>query len=164
MLNLVFLLAFFTQLSPSNLAGFSSLGPAEFSVEFPKLNGIQVGAPVVLQGQLIGTVANISSLAEGESLTGLNKQMDDEAGYAIKVRITPQHRGLIRKGTVALIKSPLSAARVKPEVVVEFLLSPKTNSPVLKAGDHIVGYSSFEEFWSADLSQRGLPNDVFSIS
>ncbi len=164
MLNLVFLLAFFTQLSPSNLAGFSSLGPTEFSVEFPKLNGIQVGAPVVLQGQLVGTVAGISSLAEGESVTGLSREVRDDGGYAITVRISPQHRGLIRKGTVALIKSPLSAARVKPEVVVELLLSPKANSPVLKAGDHIVGYSSFEEFWSADLSQRGLANDVFNVS
>ena len=116
---------------------------AEIAVQFNKANVISVGAPVVAEGELIGAVSSISSI-ENKAEQKLNKESCE-----VKVKIAPRHRELIRRGTVALIASPVSTARVRLETVIELLLPRSHDAPALREGDSIVGYSSYEDYWSA---------------
>ena len=164
MIGIYLLFSIITQFSPQNIWALADSGPAEVSVEFERLNGIKVGAPVLAEGQLIGTVSRISNLDPAAATTGIQTVASKSSAFEVSVKISPRHRGLLRQGTIALIKSPLSASRVHPETVVELLLPTNSNRPVLQPGAHIAGYSSFEEFWSADLTMRGGDDHAFEIS
>ncbi|MCB0322801.1 MAG: hypothetical protein KDD69_04475 [Bdellovibrionales bacterium] len=166
MIGIYLLVTLFTQFSPQHLWVVES-GPTEVSVEFEQLNGIKIGSPVLAEGQLIGNVSRISPIPFGRrgsaTVTGITLKGPKDEAFVVSVKIAPHHRGLLRKGTVALIKSPLSTSRVAPEAVVELLLPVGHSEPVLKDGASIVGYSSFEEFWSADFSARGVEAGVFNL-
>ena len=165
MVGIYLLVAVFTQFSPSNLNIFPALsaGPSEVAVEFDELNGIRLGSAVIAEGQLIGVVSNISSVGSELSSENQPDLGNNPTSYQLTVRIAPSYRNLLRRGTVALIASPLSRTRVRPETVVEFML-PLPPQPILKNGESIVGYSSYREFWSADLTKAGLQKDAFQLA
>lgn len=154
MIGIYLLVTIFTQFSPQNL--WMVEAPAEISVEFERLNGVQIGAPVLVDGQLIGSVSSI-----------VNKESATQAGItsvSVQLKIAPRHRTLVRRGTIALLKHPMSTSRVHAETVLELLLPNSPNQPLLGQNDAIVGYSSFEEFWSADFTRRGIDEHAFEWS
>ncbi len=150
-------------------------GPAQLSVEFQDIKTgdiktIKIGSPVIAEGELIGNVSAIAPIATDTlpstgttsgATSGLNEKL---GGYAVQLKIAPRHRVLLRKGTIALIKTPFSTTRRSPETVLELFIPHDMNSPALSEGATLVGYSSFEEFWSADFSARGIANDAFQLS
>lgn len=161
MIGIYLLVTLFTQLAPQNLWMMES-GPAEVAVEFENISGLKIGSAVLAEGRLIGNVASIAPISD--STTGIKLASDDSRAYRVGVKLSPHHRTLIRRGTIALIKSPLSTARVAPEAVIELLIPSDQGAPMLESGERIVGYSSFEEFWSADFSARGLSASSFELS
>lgn len=158
MIGIAFLISIFTQFAPQNVWHIQE-GPAELSVEFQEINTIKVGSAVIAEGELIGNVSSISPIAA--TATGLDQE---NGGYAVRLKITPHHRAILRKGTVALIKTPFSTTRKNPETVLELLIPHDVTSPALIEGDTLVGYSSFQEFWSADFSKRGIDNNAFKLA
>ena len=157
MLGLFFYVSVFAQIGSQVIAFFPVKGPSEIEVEFEKLSGIAIGAPVLAEGQLVGNVSEIQvqtpEVGSGAALA--DKYRANNPFYTVKVKIAPPHRNLLRQGTIALLLSPISATRSRPETVVE-LLFPGVNSklPVLQDGDRIIGFSSYEDFWSADFTKR----------
>ena len=141
MLRIYLIVSIFSQFFPADSARNSwseivgNLGPSQISVSFQEHPEINVGSPVLAEGQLIGKVNSINPAGTGT--------------FSVEVKIAPNQRMLLRQGTIALISSPLSASRLAPETVVELLLPSDTAAPVLAEGETIVGYSSFEQFWSA---------------
>ena len=153
MIGIYLLVTIFTQLSPNDLIFASLNGPAQVSVKFERIPGIKVGSPVLNEGQLIGTVMSINRAATNRKENAAAKAGQKEQPCSLKVQIEPRHRSLLRKGTIALIASPLSNARVQTAPVVE-LLVPVINAPALQEGEVIRGYASYEEFWSAGLVRK----------
>lgn len=160
MIGIYLLVTIFTQLSPQDFWLAPNNGPTELSVKFEKIPGIKVGTPVLAEGQLVGSVVKISSAnssADDNKEVKVTQVADNSVkssqAYRLQVKIAPRHRALLRKGTIALIASPLSTARVQPESVVELLI-PINSAPVLKEGEAIKGFSSYEEFWSAGIGKR----------
>jgi len=157
---MVQLLAFMTVLikfAPASLGFYALSGPDYLSVSFEKLNGVKVGAAVVTEGQLVGAVSDIRIPESSESKTSITR-------YEVLLKITPRHRQLIRKGTVALIASQLTAMNTQPETVVELLVPRSERLPVLRSGEKILGYSSYEEFWSSDFTKLGMEASLFHPS
>lgn len=142
MIGIYLLVALVSFFSPSSIPASFTSGPSHVAVQFEKLNGVKVGAPVLVEGQLIGTVSEISSVDR------------EPTGYVVLVKIEPAHRALIRQGTVGLITSPLSTQRVRPETVIEFLVPTSAAKPLLRDGESIDGFSSLVEFWSSGTSQH----------
>ena len=113
----------------------STVGPSVISAEFSRLNGLQTGAPVVINGEMIGTVSSI-----------LQTQKRSKVVSLVSLKISPQHRTLMRSGTVAIVSSPLSLSRVQSEIVVKLVLPQGANAPALSDGERIDGYSSYREY------------------
>lgn len=133
--------------APSVLAAPVQMGPAFLAVQFQQLNGVSVGAPVLVDGHLVGSVSKISEKSSSES----------NSAYTVQVDINPTHRGLMKEGVVGLITSPLAGVRAKPQTVIEFLLPEKSSGHLLKEGAFILGFSSLVEFWSSDSADHVLP-------
>ena len=153
-MTIIYLLITLCQFSPSNFGFLAVAGPQEVIVRFDKLNGIKPGAPVLAEGQLIGTVDRIRAESEEKEQVEAKTQADRlSQPFEVVVKIAPRHRGLLRHGTVALISSPMTASRVKPETVIELLIPQDKSQPVLENEAGITGYSSYDSFWSADVTK-----------
>lgn len=140
---LVALVSFFspsTFYSPQVLAAPIQMGPAYLAVQFQQLNGVTVGSPVLVEGQLVGSVSQIVEVEEKAK----------SAAFTVQVNINPSHRSLMREGTVGLITSPLAGVRSKPETVIEFLVPSSHSGKLLKEGSAVLGFSSLVEFWSSN--------------
>jgi len=121
---------------------------ANFSVIFPGLNGIKVGDPVVVEGQLVGTVGKIETILSNNNASNNIRGKNIAEKYLVDISISTAFKNLVKEGSVALITSPLSTVGAQPENVVELFL-PRNNTTALAEGAKIVGYSSFEAYWSA---------------
>ena len=144
--------------SSDAFAAFS--GTSRLSVSFEKLNGIKVGAPVVVDGQLVGTVSKINQPGVNATDDSKLQKNDDKKAEETKsskvnveLSISEEHRELVRKGTVALIAAPASTthAQKSRSSVVELIVPAATNVPVAEEGENLLGFSSFEHFWSAGI-------------
>ena len=160
MIGIYFLVSILTQFAPQNL-WLLDQSPSEISVEFQDIKNMKIGAAVLAEGELIGSVSEINTL--DKSSTGLPTAALGKDSFEVKIKIAPHHRALLKRGTIALIKTPYSISRSTPEIVVELLIPQNASSPNLRDGEILVGYSSFEEFWSADFSKRGIDNNAFQI-
>jgi ABC-type transporter Mla subunit MlaD len=150
MIAIYFLISIFTLFSPQNIWLPAHTGPSQVVAHFEDLQGISRGAAVLLDGHLIGQVSSIKSQ---------NSDLDEK--FAVALSIAPNYRALLKQGTIALIKSPLSFSRTRPEPVIELLVPKERNSSLLSEGAKITGFSSFQKFWSADLSSYGVPEKAF---
>ena len=180
MLGIYLLVSIFTQLTPQNLLALESVVPVvnsipkeadaarlapgeEIAIEFRSLNGLKVGSAVLYEGKLVGEVSAIS--AHRNSVTGIDMSDPQAQAFEVKARLT-QEGVRLKYGAVALIKAPFSPLQKSPKAVVEFLqpLDSVRNTPSKQMLRTLVGYSSFHEFWTADLSRRGIDERSFQLS
>jgi hypothetical protein len=158
MVALYFLVSLFSHFSPQNAFLPIHNGPSKVIVEFADLKGISVGSAVLLDGHLVGKVNSVIDSNIGDLQTAAELS---PSTFSVSLSIAPSYRSLIRRGTVALIKSPLTFKSDSPRPVVELLIPKESSQAVLDDGEKIFGFSSFEEFWTADLSKLGLPQGSF---
>ena len=141
---------------PSSLAS-SPEADVFLSAQFGRIDGIKIGSAVLAEGQRVGTVAQIQ---EREAARRTSDQRASKTGsdekVLVQLKISPEHRAMLREGTVALLASPLSAAKTQGHTIVELLLPERSSAPVLKDGANISGFSSYKEFWSAETSLSSL--------
>ncbi len=153
MIGIYLLVTIFSQLTTlSPVAGTSIwnlpslLTPADQSLEvqvaFDELNGLHVGSPVIVDGKRVGVVANILQSEEG-----------DNTPYQVSLTIAQSAAFSLGSESIALQASPMSVSRLKPETVVELVSLPGEKGIDLKGGEHLSGFSSLEEFWSAPPSR-----------
>jgi len=161
MIAVYFLISVFTQFSPQNFWLPVNDGPSEVLVDFADVKGVSVGAAVLLDGHLIGKV---NSVEGGDEVEDSSNQIMQSSNFTVSLSIAPTYRNLIKQGTIALIKSPLTFKSNAPRSVVELLIPEKKSNELLINGSRIFGFSSYQEFWSADLSDLGLPEGSFEAS
>lgn len=150
MLGIYLIVTVLSHLAPQSYWTLPQQGPSEIAVEFKKTNTLKAGTPVLFEGQVIGSVAGVQSDDELE-LANINSQLSSNiTSRSIKLKISGKHRNLIKQGTIALLSSPLSVARNQSNKVVELIIPPGKQKEVLKEGDSVSGFSSYEEFWSND--------------
>jgi hypothetical protein len=138
MVGIYLIVTLFAQLAHAGSFSLDTLGePAEVAVDVNQLNGVKVGTPVFVAGNLVGNVSRVAPGAEKEG----------PSSYTLGLKISPKFRSQLRVGTIALIGSTLATSRVEPEVVVELFIPPHV-SEQLPGGSRIVGYTSYEQFWS----------------
>ncbi len=147
MIGIYLLVTFLSQMSSQDSWLAMGTGPTEVTVSFAKSTPIPVGAPVVVEGELIGTVTAVDRQFKSRQVELVQRDKCD-----VRVKIAPRHRSLIRRGTVALISSPLSVTRTKIETVVELLIPPAGDAPLLQKDEKIHGYSSYEDYWAAGVT------------
>jgi hypothetical protein len=151
MICIYLLVTLITQFSTQNLYAALDVGASEVSIEFQQLNGVTLGAPVLVEGRLVGVVASITTVEHQHS-----KQEGLQERYNIKVKIAPGNRSQLRAGTIGLITSPVTPFSSKSETVVELITPTNVKTKVLQHGELIVGYSSLTEFWSAEHARDDL--------
>ena len=141
MIGIYLLVTIFSQFSPHSLYASLMGGPAAVNIDFEKIGSVRVGSPVLVRGELAGTVTSISDSSVGRS----------NHNISISVDIVPTHRTQLREGTVALITSPASKKSADPSITAVELLVPSKDkeSTLLDSGATIKGFASFEEFWSS---------------
>jgi hypothetical protein len=150
MIAIYFLISIFTQFSPQNIWLPAHTGPSKVVAHFEELQGINRGSAVLLDGHLIGQVSSITA-----------KNPNSDENFAVDLSIAPNYRALLKQGTIALIKSPLTFNRTNPQSVIELLVPDEKEASLLSEGAKIIGFSSFQKFWSADLSSYGVPEKAF---
>ena len=166
MASIYLLVTLISQFSPQNImqGGVFSLapaGPEKVSVEFEELSGIQIKSPVVAAGDVVGFVSKISVVA------GENPEAEARS-FQVEVELLPEHRSHILHGTVGLL-STLSSnntnvdGEARSRTVIELMLPPTNFGRSLETGARIVGYTSYEKFWSADLGKAGIEEDLFQV-
>ena len=153
MIGIYLLVTLFSQFSTQSLtAAFTNQAqaaeqaPQVVSVSFTEVKGIQVGAPVVAKGQLIGNVTRITPKRKSD--VALDAKGNSKSGFFVEVAVSPVYRAAIRRSTVALLANPLNSSD-KPKTVLEFLTPPSDDNAPLTTDDKIQGFSSYEEFWSS---------------
>ena len=149
MIGIYLLVTLFSQFSTQSLTSAftnQSQTPQVVSVSFTEVKGIQVGAPVVAKGQLIGNVTRITPKRKSD--VALDAKGNSKSGFFVEVAVSPVFRAAIRRSTVALLANPLNSSD-KPKTVLEFLTPPSDDNSPLTTDDKIQGFSSYEEFWSS---------------
>ena len=153
MIGVYILIAIFGQFSPANFWSMLDTNPSQFELSFRSGKVIQIGAPVLAEGELIGKVSAIGLMTSDAEPNLQAKRSKRRESYEVVLRIAPHFRPVLRRGTVALIASPLSTTRVKPETVVELIVPPGKKQPPIANGEEIKGYSSYEEFWHSGFQE-----------
>ncbi len=149
MIGIYLLVTLFSQFSTQSLTSAftnQTQTPQVVSVSFTEVKGIQVGAPVVAKGQLIGNVTRITPKRKSD--VALDAKGNSKSGFFVEVAVSPVFRAAIRRSTVALLANPLNSSD-KPKTVLEFLTPPSDDNSPLTTDDKIQGFSSYEEFWSS---------------
>ena len=149
MIGIYLLVTLFSQFSTQSLTSAftnQTQTPQVVSVSFTEVKGIQVGAPVVAKGQLIGNVTRITPKRKSD--VALDAKGNSKSGFFVEVAVSPVFRAAIRRSTVALLANPLNSSD-KPKTVLEFLTPPSDDNAPLTTDDKIQGFSSYEEFWSS---------------
>ena len=117
------------------------------TVSFDQLDCVVVGNPVLSQGVQVGSVASVNA-------------ENGKFNVVLELKNSLQ----LSSDTVALIQYPLSNVAESSRTVVELL--PPNNGlkqKTLVKGESLVGYSSFEAFWSADLKKKGVAPGAFRV-
>lgn len=155
MSSIYLLFALFSQFSSANFLASVASAPAQVYISFDQANGIGVGAPVVVEGEVVGSVTNVSVPTEPQSAAKPNS-------LNVQISVKPEHRERLKLGTVALAFSPLSSDKKKSDTVLELFVPRAGNNTLLADGSQIRGYSSYEQFWSAGGSDFRLhPDSLF---
>ena len=153
MSGIYLLLALFSQFSSANFLASVASAPAQVYISFDQANGLGVGAPVVVEGEVVGSVTNVSVPSEPQV---------QPYKLNVEISVKPEHRERLKLGTVALAFSPLSSDKKKSDTVLELFVPRANGNTLLADGSLIRGYSSYEQFWSAGGSDFRLhPDSLF---
>ncbi len=155
MLGIYLLVTLITQFSPHNL--IASLGVSEkvVTIEFEKLNGLSVGSPVLFEGRAIG---NVTKIDRGNcSLEPSLHEEESSNCFRVETKIIHNVNTAVNKETIALITSPLMPDQSRRDSVVELIPSEDQTSSIEK-DVHLVGFSSFLQFWTSERKLPSLPS------
>lgn len=109
---------------------------------FSSVNGLVVGSPVTVRGELVGEVLKIENINKNK-----NKNQSKQPN-SFNVQISLRDSGSVTSSAIALIATPMNPTGVKQQAVVEILL-PAAASKKQFLSDKIRGFSSYKEFWLA---------------
>lgn len=145
-------------LVPSPDSTTLSATPLNLYLEVSQLNGVITGSRVLVDGLEVGSVVSVS-LQENQSNSAdldsvIPKTLMLHPKYLLQLEISGSHAQNLRFGTVGLITSPLVLSKnTAPISLIELLVPDKETHSLLEPGAHLKGYSSYSEFWSADLGR-----------
>lgn len=113
-----------------------TLSAVELAVQ--NLGGVQIGSPVVLSGDVIGSVSEI------------RKPRSQSGTFRITLKLEDLGERDLRDGAIGIITSPISRLNVAPTTVVE-LVNPRDadQRDRLRDGCRLPGFSSLSEFWAS---------------
>lgn len=151
MIGVYIFVAILNHFSPHALLSYVYPAPtyAALSVSFPKVDGVKVGTPVVVDGAQVGSVTDIRS--ESHTTT-------DDAAYTVALRLDSRIRAELPHGTVGLITTLVHKAKPSTGAVIE-LVSPddlgiqerphaeKDDAQPLLSNETLHGFSSLSDFW-----------------
>lgn len=127
---------------------------ADIKVEVSDLNGIEIGSKVLNNGLVVGKVAFVEKNKNNFSVIGVDLQ--------------PGTFKTLPVGIIGMIKSPMTIDPVNRNTLLEFFApsdrSLNDSSENIKRGSTVRGFSSFEEFWKADLGKISSSYERLSIS
>ena len=165
MLGIYLIVTFFSKLASQSGIDLNNImalqaQAQQVSVQFDRLNGITVGAPVYAEGEVVGSVSKIT-VSDKETIVGKRGGKADATEFSVAVDIKAEHRDLVQPGMVALISCPLSATRENTEAVVELIAPVGDDAQLRQAAARygsaaqaeilsVIGYSSYEQFWAND--------------
>ena len=178
MIGFYLLVSIFTQLSPYGVVGTSELATqqakahhgvnahqnaaasnqipsSQLIVDFPQINGLKPGSPVLVEGNLVGRVKRISSKQ------GARNQAKSPRSFEVALDLDSAVFQKLSLGTCALQAMPMTDAKETRKPVVELFVpkeigKPSANSKLsmLRPGDRIPGYASYEEFWRSGTEKK----------
>ena len=126
--------------------------PFQIIVDFPEINGLRPGSPVLVEGNLVGRVKQISSKPPQRSRRQAGRS------FEVALDLDSSFSARLALGTCALQALPMTDAKRHRLPVVElFVPAPELNSSklaLLRPGDRIQGFASYEEFWRAGSQGR----------
>ena len=149
MIGLYLLLTFMSQFVVGDIVNTlndTSSSQTQVVINFKELNGLRVGAPVTMKGEMVGTVLSIKGkqLAAAKDKKPTNKYLK-ASSHEITVSIKGNN-SMLKEGLVALIASPLAIQETKAPSVVELLPPQEKTAKPLVSGK-LNGFSSYKEFW-----------------
>ena len=141
---------FFPTISSPALATAVNKYEADVVVEISELNGLEIGSKVLNKGIIVGKVNFVRKLEKNSAHVGVDLN----------------HKILksLPSGTIGLVKSPMTVDPANRQTLLEFFNPLDTSSTKIKRGSTIKGFSSFEEFWKADLGKASDSYETTSIT
>ena len=150
MSGIYLIVALISQFSSENIFAKLASAPVQVYIAFDHPTDLGIGSRVVIEGEVVGSVTNV---AESEN----SKQ------FQVQISLDPDTRDSLKLGTVALTFAPTTSEKSKQASVVELFVPKSNEKSLLKDGDEIRGFSSYEQFWSAGGSDFRLrPESLFN--
>ncbi len=141
MVGVYIFVAILNHFSPHAILSYVYPAPtyAVLSVSFPKVDGLKVGTPVVVDGERVGSVTDI-------------RNESGEAAYTVALRLDSRIKAELPQGTVGLITTLVHKAKSSSGAVVELVSPDGPNADDSQLAsvneDKLPGFSSLSEFWS----------------
>lgn len=128
---------------------------SQLLVDFPQINGLKPGSPVLVEGNIVGRVKKISSKQPQKN------QPRSRRSFEVALDLDSAIFEKLALGTCALQSLPMTDSKDSRKPVVELFVprdtvaAPKASGSAttptklsqLQPGDRIPGFASFEEFW-----------------
>lgn len=129
-------------------------------VEFPQINGLKPGSPVLVKGNLVGRVDKIAPQASAKKGRATKSQAAAKK-FEVSLQLDAKLQSQLSLGTCALQSQPMTDSKSSRKPVVELFVPTQkedlTKLALLRSGDKIQGYSSFEEFWRSGTRTAASP-------
>ncbi|GEM_PF-4884058 len=117
---------------------------SEVELVVDQLNGVRVGTPVALDGEIIGSVKQIQGEKSKRAVKTTPRSFNLKLAFEVSGGLD------LRSGAIGIITSPISRLTSAPQTVVE-LINPKEEEarPALKSGEKLRGFGSLSDFWAS---------------
>lgn len=147
MLKTFLLIATMLELYPQGwLASFKpqpSQMAAEYSVQFQQPTALDIGAPVLMNGHIIGKVAAPVISAESSNESAASQPT------TTKIAVLKSEARAIRDGAIVLVSSRISPKSARATQFVEILNPGTKRAKSARPSKPLTGFGSFHEFWSS---------------
>jgi len=114
----------------------ASLNKADIIIELNEVKDLNSNSKVIINGIIVGKVSFVAN-QENKNLVGLN--------------LDEKHLNNLNYSTIAILKSPMTVEPEYRHTSIELITPDEVSKEI---PNKIKGFSTFQEFWTADLGSK----------